>query len=401
MGLLDALMTGKFTDDPEQNAAMQQGLLQFGLNLMSRPGGLAQALGQSGLAAMQGVNQYKQQQFQGKLQKEQLADIERRRKQQAAEDEMRQAIPSPQLQSVQAALSGGGGPSMANAQRMAPVDPMATLRHSAMRAGIGGVPDYINSLQKDDALIKGSPGDVFFTKGGQQKFAVPAQEKEPEDIKKLKMIYGDGTPAYRRALEQLGAKVTTHQPAANIKIDNKLGEGLAKEVGPMIADSASRAQGAQQQISNAETIIRAVDTNRLYAGPGANIRLKGAQIGQMLGVGGKDAAEAVANTRSVIQGLARATVAARGALKGQGQVSDFEGKLLAKAESGDIEDMTPAEIRYIASKNKEYGTKLIEQHGQLIKKAKGNQSTSGIADFFDVPPAQGQTLDWGALPNGR
>lgn len=219
MGLLDSLMTGKWSDDPEQNAAMQQGLLQFGLNLMSRPGGLAQALGQSGLSALQSVQQYRQQQFQGKLQKEQLADIERRKKLQTQEDQLRKDIPSPYMQASQAALAAGGGPTVANAARMQPVDPVAQQYHQAMQAGLGSPLDYIRSQQKDDALIKGSPGDVFFTKSGQRRFEVPAApEKESDAIRNLKAIYGAGTPAYQQALERLGVKMTTHQPATSVTV---------------------------------------------------------------------------------------------------------------------------------------------------------------------------------------
>lgn len=388
MSLLDAL------NDP----TISRGLLEFGLRLMSTPGKAGQAIGQSGLGALQGMSQYKNQEFQDALRKHQLAQMQREN----ALAELPGKFVTPGQTGVDA--TGGTETATTNPANFTPPSMDLKALAQAYMAAPGGFNAGMNlqqALVKEDPLVKGTPGDVFFDKSGRQRFSVPAlPEKEPEQIRLLKQIYGDGTPAYEKAKLLLGEKQVSHPPGTTIKIDNKLGEGLAKEVGPMIADSAQQAQGAQQQISNADSLIKAIDSNKVMAGPGATIRLKGAQIGQMLGVGGKDSAETVTNTRTVIQGLARATVAARSALKGQGQVSDFEGKLLAKAESGDIDDMTTSEIKQIAVVNKRLATQMVERHKTLIRKAKSNKATAAAADFFDVPD-QTQVIDFGSLPNGR
>jgi hypothetical protein len=394
-----SIFDGLFSDNPNDAAylALASGLLGGKGSFNSILGNsLAGAQGAYSGAADRGLKNQMT-----KMQIEEMArKLKAQQQQEADQEAFRQSFiaqGSPQMQAAQAALKASPTGTMSGAQPPAAVDPMQTLLFDAVKSRQIGPLDYAKLMQKDTAPIKLGKDEKLLKPGTYQELASNVQaEKDPEPIRMLKSIYGTDTPAYQQALQMLGAKVTSHPPATNIKIDNKLGEGLAKEVGPMIADSAQRALGAHQQISNADTVIRAVDSNKIYAGPGANVRLKGAQIGQMLGIGGADSAETVSNTRAVIQGLARATVAARSALKGQGQVSDFEGKLLAKAESGEIEDMTPKEIKYIAQKNKEYGTKLIEQHGQLIKKARSNPATAGVADFFDIPGAT-PALDWNSL----
>jgi hypothetical protein len=124
----------------------------------------------------------------------------------------------------------------------------------------------------------------------------------------------------------------------------------------------------------------------VFTGPGATFRLFGAQVGQTLGVGGTDTAESIKNTRAAIQGLAQATVSARGQLKGQGQVSDFEGKLLEKASSGNVDDMTANEIKQIAEVNKRLAKQLVEQHNNVIGKLKANDVTAPLATMFELPP---------------
>lgn len=207
------------------------------------------------------------------------------------------------------------------------------------------------------------------------------RDKDAQDARN-DLVGPDGKPNMpvieaKKAIQKAGA--------TNVKIENKLGEGLAKEVGPMVASSYNAAMGAQQQVENSDNLIRAVDSNKVIAGPGASLRLKGAQVADALGIGGKDNAEKIQNTRAAIQGLAQATVAARAALKGQGQVSDYEGRLLQRAQSGEIDDLTPGEIRQIAVANKRLSQQLMQQHSQIVGKLRMRDSTAGLADMFEIP----------------
>jgi len=73
MGLLDA-----FSNTLATNPAAQQGLLNFGLNLMASRGNLGQAIGNAGLAGLQSYNQYNQQDAQKKMQDLQLKEAQMR-----------------------------------------------------------------------------------------------------------------------------------------------------------------------------------------------------------------------------------------------------------------------------------------------------------------------------------
>jgi hypothetical protein len=159
-----------------------------------------------------------QMQMQDVSQQRQLA-IEQARQQaaqQARMEQFRQSIPSPQMQASQQALAGGGGPTMANAQRMQPVDPRMQMLHGAMQAGMGTPMDYIKEAmpapekptQKvvGDALLEVGPSGV--------RELYKSAAKEPEEVRLLKSVYGDGTPEYQQALRMLAQKKTTHAPAA-------------------------------------------------------------------------------------------------------------------------------------------------------------------------------------------
>ena len=75
--------------------------------------------------------------------------------------QFRESIPSPQMAASQAALAGGGGPTVANAQRMQPVDPRVQLLHGAMRAG-GDPMAYINAAYpKPEPMVVAEGGTVI------------------------------------------------------------------------------------------------------------------------------------------------------------------------------------------------------------------------------------------------
>ena len=171
----------------------------------------------------------------------------------------------------------------------------------------------------------------------------------------------------------------------DVKVNAKLGEGVAAQVGPMMRDSFEQAQGAQSSIQTADQLIKAIDSGKTITGPGASLRLKGAQVAETLGIGGKDTAEKIANTRAAIQGLAQTTLTARKQLAGQGQVSDNEGRLLERAASGNLDDMTSSEIRQIAEVNKRLAQRQISIHKQRASKLKADPTTDGLATFYDLP----------------
>lgn len=200
----------------------------------------------------------------------------------------------------------------------------------------------------------------------------------PKEIDYNKPFLPDGTPnqAYQQwklSDSKAGATNVTN------RIENKLGESIAGQVGPMLKDSKERTTGAINLANSSRMMVDALDRGSAYVGPMANIRLKIAQVGQMLGVGGKTEAEKINNTRQLIRGLAEGAVEARKELAGQGQVTESEAAAVQKAYSGNIEDLTANEIRLIAGLNIKRERLARQRHQQMIKNA-----PSQLQPFYQV-----------------
>jgi hypothetical protein len=94
------------------------------------------------------ANALQQMQAQAFMQRQQQAQQEQQRAA-AMEQQQRQfvqGLPSPRSVAAGNALAGGGGPTVANAQRMAPVDPRQEAQYGAMQAGLMSPMDYLNSV---------------------------------------------------------------------------------------------------------------------------------------------------------------------------------------------------------------------------------------------------------------
>lgn len=170
-----------------------------------------------------------------------------------------------------------------------------------------------------------------------------------------------------------------------VKTDVKTGESLAGQVGPMMKDSTTAAEGAVKQVDAAQRVIKAVDSGNLIAGPGASTRLKLAQIGTALGVGGKDEQERIANTRQTIRGLAELTLQGRQQMRGQGAITESESALATKAMSGDIDDLTPAEVKMLAQASERAARFNYAEHQRKLQVMQQNPSLQGIAPFYQGP----------------
>lgn len=213
----------------------------------------------------------------------------------------------------------------------------------------------------------------------------------PQDPNAPFQLGPDGQPVANQAYQDYQMR-KARAGATNIstKTEVKAAESIAGQVGPMLKESASAAEGAAAQVDAADRIINAVKTNKIFAGPLASKRLSMAQLGQVLGIGGESDAEIIANTRQVVRGLSEMTLAGRKEMAGQGAVTDKESSLAERAASGDIDSLTPAEIIIIANASKRVGEHRFKSHQRKVEKARNNPATSGIADYFDVVPMQPQ-----------
>lgn len=171
-------------------------------------------------------------------------------------------------------------------------------------------------------------------------------------------------------------------PSTNVSVS--MDKGIASQIGPMLKDERIQAQGAASQIDASDRIIQAVDTNKIIAGPTASAQLRLAQIGTVLGVTGKDTAETIANTRQAIRGFAELTLQGRKSMRGEGAITESEGKLAEKAFSGDIDSLTPAEIKQLANASKRAAEFNLGEYNRKLDVLKKDPATAQLAPFYEV-----------------
>jgi len=186
-------------------------------------------------------------------------------------------------------------------------------------------------------------------------------------------------------------KAAKSAPQVNVtnRIENKAAENIAGQVGPLLKESATAAEGAVRTLDAASRIVGAIDKGNVIAGPLANTRVTVRQAAELLGVGGKDNAEVLANTRSTVRGLAEMTLQGRKQMSGQGAITESESKLAEKAMSGDISDLTPAEIKQLAQASARAAQWTIQTHKTRSDAASKLPGMGGLMPFFNTPAMPG------------
>ena len=213
--------------------------------------------------------------------------------------------------------------------------------------------------------------------GGEPVNLASGGAKRTEAIRGYELAKSQGFPGsfveYETALKRAGA------PSVSVSMD----KGLAAQVGPMMKESKEKTIGAVKEIDAANQVIGAIDSNKMYAGPFANTRLSIAQVGSTLGVGGKDLPDKINNTRNAIQGLAEITLQGRQEMRGQGAITESEGKLAERAKSGDI-SFTPSELKQLANAAKRAGEYTYNQHQSQLQAMAQHPETRQLIPYYNV-----------------
>ena len=149
-------------------------------------------------------------------------------------------------------------------------------------------------------------------------------------------------------------------------------------------------------MESANMVRGALNTGNVIAGPLAGPRMKFAQVLELAGAGDK---EKLVNTRTAIQGLATLTLESRAELKGQGQVTENEQKLLERARSGNIEDMTVAEHQQVVNVSQRLANRLWSNHQTLLKRMETDPAAADSLRYYyptgTLPSAVGQSSSQG------
>lgn len=339
-----------------QKQAQGMGILQSGLGILanSRGKSLGQALGAGGMMGLQGYNTQmqtaQQNQMMQAMRAAQMAKAKREQDQAGALDAYIASLPPEQ-------------------QALAKADPVGFAKRSA---------EVMLRPPKDPQLVTvpvdGQPGVT------RQMWVTPgATDGQYLGGPKLPEILNPDVQAARQAIAARGAPNVTNR----ISVDT--GKSLAGKVGDIADNALNSATSAAQQMANNNRVLEALDSGKVMAGPGTTLRTAALQVGSMLGVGGKDATEALVNTRKVVQGLAESTLASRGMLKGQGQVTEYEQKTLEKARSGNIDDMTIPELRAIFQVANRLAQEQYSRSSSSLQEIQTNPEYRQIAPFYRAP----------------
>lgn len=243
-----------------------------------------------------------------------------------------------------------------------------------------------NALQgltkEDESIVVGEGGALVNKLTGKSLFENPKPEKLPDGMR-MGINGPEWIPGYISGKSQIGRAGATNVVLPKIEV--KTGESIAGQVGPILKGTREQALAGLKLVDSAKRIFDAAESGNLYAGPLANWQLRGAQVADVLNLGGKDTKEKIANTRAVVRGMAEQAVAARSQLGGQAQISNAEQELLNKATSGDIADLTVDEILQIAKLNDVLGRQLYKSHQSYLNEMRANPNFEGLAAFYRVP----------------
>lgn len=207
MGLLDIFDT-------------DQGRLAMGLLSAAGPSRDPMSFGQRLFGAMQGFDQYRNQ-------KADRATAEEERKRRAAMQDL-------QMRQITEAMAAQQAQRQAQAaalqKRNSYLDAIDPSKGPAMPASVpSGLAAGLDIGELKALMPQQAAKPEYKTVGGSlvrigpdgvtPVFQSPDKpEKDPEQLRILKAIYGEGTPAYAKAAQALGLKMTTHQPGTSISL---------------------------------------------------------------------------------------------------------------------------------------------------------------------------------------
>ena len=159
-----------------------------------------------------------------------------------------------------------------------------------------------------------------------------------------------------------------------------VGKSLSEPVGKRVETSLVKAEGATSMMDTANSVREALNAGNVIAGPLAGVRTKFAQVLELAGAGDK---EKLVNTRTAIQGLAALTLESRAELRGQGQITDTETKLLEKARSADINDLTIPELQQVVNVSQRLASRLFSNHETLLGRMKDDPAAKDSMRYYE------------------
>jgi hypothetical protein len=159
--------------------------------------------------------------------------------------------------------------------------------------------------------------------------------------------------------------------------------GVGTDISKTLSDLTAGATAANQTLANVDRILPALD--KAVLGPGADYRTTLLRVGQQLGIAGANANEVLAQTATVVQGLAQSELDAAAQMKGQGTLTDAERAILRRAAAGD-QSLTAVEIQTALNAAQKNANARIKLQQDYVKRASKLPGFEQFAPMYEVAP---------------
>lgn len=401
-------------NDPETIGllAAASGMLQAG-GPSRVPVGLGQALGQGFMGGLQGYQSALKARSDAEDRKRELRlmDMKIKQYEDDASDKQKvrdfygnisQFMPSQASQALAAgARLGSVGPTVANAGLIDKMPKQAfnsnAMYEAMLRSGSPALAQMgLQGLSKEDeSIVVGEGGALVNKRTGQSLFNNPKPEKLPDGMR-MGANGPEWIPGYISGKSEIGRAGAARTNIA-VNTEKSLLNDIAGGLGKSLVDSRGQAQGAVNTIQTLGRLNDVITSGKLLAGPGSTFKQFGLQVGNQLGLVGKDATETLTNTRQAVQSLAQLELDAAQAMRGQGAITESERGIIRRAAAGDIDSMTKAEMGTLVNVLDKVSRAKIKSYQSQVAPLKSNPNAAPIAPFLDVnEPAPLQTAPAGA-----
>jgi hypothetical protein len=271
-----------------------------------------------------------------------------------------------------------GGRPMAASGAAAPVNAMAAGQDQAL---VNQTRTRINNLLQFASKYAGTPeGNQAVQQAKIMQDQLELYSKRapntPAALQELE-AYMAMSPEQKAAFEKL-QKIKSPSTSTNVSVTSPTGKSLSEPVGKRVDASLAKAEGAAGLMENANMIQEALNSGKVIVGPMAGPRTT---IAQLLNMAGADNQAQLQNSLSVAKGLAGLTLESRGELKGQGQVTDTETKLLERARSGDT-TLTLDELQQVVNVSQRLAKRLWSNHENLLKTMEKDPAAKDSIEYY-------------------
>jgi len=178
--------------------------------------------------------------------------------------------------------------------------------------------------------------------------------------------------------------------ATNVNVgDKSFSTEFGKGVAGSVETTFNNAQAAQSTISTIQG-IRPLIKAGVYAGPlSSDVRAIN-QLSSSLGIASGTTDEKLARTAEAMQGLAQLEMNAAAAMKGQGQITENERALIARAAAGNLKDFTQKEVLTLLDAMEKTSKSKIKTHEKNLGLLRKRPDTAQLADFYALGDNQQQ-----------